>query len=552
MIAELHDGTKLEFPDGTDPAVVQSTVKKVLADRRTQAVQAQTEADREKYSPIGSDWENYAAGIGRGATNLFVGGKQRLDEAAAALEGLIPGGAALSRMTGTKSAAQIRDEGQAAINEQRRLDKPLMATKAGIAGDITGSVMAGVPAGALGAAQSGVALGYITPTANDESVLKNTALGGAFGYLGDKVVKGIGRLISPKVAPEAKTLADQGVSMTPGQILGGNFNRAEEKATSVPFLGDAIANARRRSSESLNRAAINRALQPIGESLPKSVSLGRDAIKYTDDALSKAYDDVLPKLTTRADQQFADEVKSLYGLVQGGNMGQAEADQFGKILTSNLSKFQGQSAITGQTLKQMESELGRLGSSYLRDPSADKRQLGTAIIELQSSLRGLVQRTNPQYAKELTAINQGWANFKRVQKAAASVGAEDGIFSAAQLQNAVKTADRSKDKGAFAKGSALMQDLSDPAKKVLGSKVPDSGTPGRLMNVGAMAGLALEPTVPLGLLGSSVLYSQPAMSVAQRALINRPGWAPVAARRVDQLAPYAGLLGASYAPQIGN
>jgi hypothetical protein len=30
MIAELHDGRKLEFPDGTDPAVVQATVKKVL------------------------------------------------------------------------------------------------------------------------------------------------------------------------------------------------------------------------------------------------------------------------------------------------------------------------------------------------------------------------------------------------------------------------------------------------------------------------------------------------------------------------------------------
>ena len=28
--AELHDGRILEFPDGTDPAVVQATVKKVL------------------------------------------------------------------------------------------------------------------------------------------------------------------------------------------------------------------------------------------------------------------------------------------------------------------------------------------------------------------------------------------------------------------------------------------------------------------------------------------------------------------------------------------
>lgn len=33
ITAELHDGTRLEFPDGTDPSVIQATVKKVLADR---------------------------------------------------------------------------------------------------------------------------------------------------------------------------------------------------------------------------------------------------------------------------------------------------------------------------------------------------------------------------------------------------------------------------------------------------------------------------------------------------------------------------------------
>ena len=31
--AQLHDGTILEFPDGTDPAVVQTTVKRVLAEK---------------------------------------------------------------------------------------------------------------------------------------------------------------------------------------------------------------------------------------------------------------------------------------------------------------------------------------------------------------------------------------------------------------------------------------------------------------------------------------------------------------------------------------
>ena len=41
--------------------------------------------------------------------------------------------------------------------------------------------------------------------------------------------------------------------------------------------------------------------------------------------------------------------------------------------------------------------------------------------------------------------------------------------------------DKSKDKRAFSEGSALMQDLTDAAKTTLPSKVPDSGTPARLM-----------------------------------------------------------------------
>lgn len=37
ITAELHDGTRLEFPDGTDPAVIQRTVKSVLAQPQAQA-----------------------------------------------------------------------------------------------------------------------------------------------------------------------------------------------------------------------------------------------------------------------------------------------------------------------------------------------------------------------------------------------------------------------------------------------------------------------------------------------------------------------------------
>lgn len=529
----------VEFPDGMSD------------DQIVAAIKANAPQQGAPSSPAGTGTENFAAGFGRGLYNLARGGKQRLDEAAASLESLVPGGADISRKFGGKTAADIQAEGQAEIDERRRMDKPLLDTWQGTTGDILGTVAGGSMFSRAGPIGSGAALGFLTPTATGESPLKNTAMSAGLSFLGDKAIRGISRMVSPKIAPDVKALSDQGVKMTPGQIIGGAANKAEERATSLPFVGDAIASARRRSVDSFDRVAINRALTPIGDKLPEKLA-GREAIQYADDALGKAYDDILPKLTTQADAKFVSDIQALRSLVTGGNMGPAEGQQFNRILQNQvLGKFQGQAAITGETLKQMESELGRVGRSYMSDASADKRQLGGAVLELQSSLRDLVMRSNPKYADELKAINTGFANFKRVQRAAASVGAEEGVFSPAHLQNAVKALDRSKDKGRFAKGQALMQDLSDPGKSILGSKVPDSGTPGRLMNVGAMASAAFEPTIAAGLLGSTALYSEPALMLTRRALLNRAPWAQGAASRIEDLAPLGGLFGAAL-PQLGQ
>ena len=47
--------------------------------------------------------------------------------------------------------------------------------------------------------------------------------------------------------------------------------------------------------------------------------------------------------------------------------------------------------------------------------------------------------------------------------------------------------DKSRNKAGFARGDAVMQDLSDPAVNVLGRSVPDSGTAGRaLVGVGLL------------------------------------------------------------------
>jgi len=354
------------------------------------------------------------------------------------------------------------------------------------------------------------------------------------------LLKPAASVISPTVSPQIQALMKEGVVPTIGQILGGGYKRAEEGLTSIPVLGDYIKSAQNRAMQNVNTAAFNRALSPIGESLPKGV-VGREAVEFASSKLDDAYGKLLPKMTVLQDAPFQTEISNLKNMVQSGSIDPKAVTFFNNWIDSNvLNKFQGQGAVTGQTLKQVQSDLretiNRLGAST----DADQRLIGDALKEAQDQVRQLVTRSNPQFAKELKAIDTGYANFKRVERAAAGLGAEEGLFSPAQLQSAVKALDKSKDKSKFAKGEALMQDLSESAKTALGNKVPDSGTPFRSMlaaiagGVGASAvGFPQVASALSGLAASPLLYSKTGQNALATLMTKRPDFANALAAQLS-------------------
>lgn len=419
-----------------------------------------------------------------------------------------------------------------------------IATKAPMAASLLGRVATGAAAGG--------ASGLMNPVTSGDFVdekLKQVALGSAFGGAVPMVTGGLARMVSPKasVNPKLEMLKAEGVKPTIGQTLGGWANAVEEKAQSLPIVGDAISAARRKTWDEARGAAFNRVLEPVGKTLPKGVD-GNDAILSIRQTLNNEYEKVLPKLTTQADKSFADGVSGLKNMVKEGALDPKYVKQFNKTLqTRVLDKFQGQNSISGETLKDTQSfisnEIKRYGAS--QDP--DARLLGDAYKELGSQLKDLSIRSNPKYAAELKQIDTAWANFKRVQKAGSSVAAEDGLFNPAQLHNAVKAADRSKDKARFSEGGALMQDLSGAAKSILGNKVNDSGTAGRLaMGAGALGAGAINPAIPMGLLGGAAMYSSPMQNLLRSAVSARPNAAKPTAQAIRELSNYlvpAGVQG---------
>lgn len=459
------------------------------------------------------------------------------------LVGRLPEGGVDQQVRESEQAYQAQRGSEGGFDGYRVLGNVLNPANIGLARalPVGGTLAARIGLGAVGGAASS-AMNPVTSGDFGEEKVKQLALGGAFGGALPAVTGAVARVVRPNASanPQLQALRAEGVRPTLGQTLGGLANNLEEKATSVPILGDMIGAARRGAAADLNRAAFNRALKPVGATLPKG-TVGRDAVQFTEDAISDGYNSLLPKLTVKADKSFSADLQNLQQMVNTGSLDPNAAKAFNRILQNDvLGKFKGQNALTGETFKAIESDLSNSIKRFAQSQDADQRLVGDALGEVQSSLRQLLQRSNPAQAKELGKLNTAWANFKRVQKASAALGAEDGIFTPAQLQSAVKAADRSKDKASFARGNALMQDLSEAGKTVLGNKVPDSGTAGRLLATGA-AGTAslMDPTgiAPAILGGTFAAYSRPVQSALTALIAERPEAANAIAQALRQSSP---------------
>lgn len=377
-------------------------------------------------------------------------------------------------------------------------------------------------------------------------VAKQIGFGAASSLAGKAIGDKVASVIRPNTNPEVRALIDQGITPTTGQILGGGFARTEEKLTSVPILGDLIKNSQRRSIEDFNRATYGRALDPIG--LKPSGEIGRAGVADVKAKLGNAYDDLLPNLQFKADPQFSSEINNLTSMIQNGNVPPKIADQFNSIVKNEVfSRMTKQGSMDGQSFKELETKLGLEIKRFGQSQDPNDRALADGLGEVLQSARGVLSRTNPQYAEQLANINQGYANYARIRGAASSLGATDGIFTPAQLQNAVKAGDKSAGKGNFATGTALMQDLSESAKNVLGSKYPDSGTIGRALmsSAPAAAGAAyLNPALAAGVGIGGTLAAAPYTAMGQKLaaalLTKRPAVAEPIANAVRAGAPLAG------------
>src|SRR6266404_4749236 len=187
-------------------------------------------------------------------------------------------------------------------------------------------------------------------------------------------------IIKPIGNEVVKKLTDAGISLTPGQILGGWWQRAEDAATSLPLVGDAIKGAQRRGIMTFNQSAINDSLKSIGDKLPKGL-VGNEALTYARRSLSDAYDSLLPKLkgdlhagppanalpgpgvSAIPKPTFNDELNTIRQM--GANLPSQQRKDLNRIIDKEvIGKFTSAGKASGDTLKQIQETLNKEANNF--------------------------------------------------------------------------------------------------------------------------------------------------------------------------------------------
>lgn len=445
------------------------------------------------------------------------------------------------------------------------------ATGLAAAGRVAGDIAMGapvVPASLPGAIAAGAAQSFLTnPLLGSESGVQNAIAGGAGGGAGNLAMRALGGVFRP-ITPsdDVQALLREGIVPTIGEAaasgggrIGQMVNRLEESATSLPGAGQVISGARRRAGvEELNRAVFARAT-PAG--IQPTQMTGRVGLQETYDAISGRYDEALTRIGVIRDPNntFAPDMQRRVGQAVTG-LTQDRIQEVQGIIQNIIGGRQSPvaGAYTADIAKQVDSELGARIRDFRNSAGNDNRLMANAIQAAQGAWRDLIRRNAPDQATRdmLDDANRAFANYIRAERAVGKSAAEHGEFNATQLNQAVReTSAGGARRSEYARGNALMEDLSDPAKAVLSTRLGESGTVPRALLAGGIMGAAGGgaayneqaggPGALTGVLAaaaaSPLLYSRAFSRYALGDLF--PGMQNTLADLAAASVPYAGLAG---------
>jgi hypothetical protein len=369
-----------------------------------------------------------------------------------------------------------------------------MYPKATLAGDVTGgAATAALLEGSL--AKAGLAGGKRLIAAdtlygggygageNNDDRLGGAVMGAGTAIPGGMAGRGLagatGRLATGVTNAGVRTLRDAGVPMTLGQIvsqggLGGKIAKGfEDRTTGFLGLGDLVKARRTEGLQAYNQAGFSHALEPLG--VPHNGYVGEHGVEDLRSATSAGFRNALNGVSVSLDPQFGFDLGNLAKTIRGIP---GVGENLHKALSRSLPNYFKGGDLSGDGLQALLEHIRQIKSGYRNDPLYGA-EIRPALNGLHDAVVGMVDRQVPDVMPAFRAAQQAYKRSKVIDKAVQAASNTDGIFTPAQLGTAAKAAANKYGDTAGTTRRPFF-DLQRAGQNILPSKVPDSGTAGRL------------------------------------------------------------------------
>ena len=392
---------------------------------------------------------------------------------------------------------------------------PLISKILGGAGTAQRGAVVGGTQGALYGA--GTATGGLMD--RGQGAVGGSIIGAPLGAVGNKVINALSPSSFGNITQRISDLGllkGKGMDLTLGQLTGKAGTFFENAFESIPVLGSLPRGARSRQFEQFNRMAFNDALTPIGQKLDDATQMGGDALKDVLNKISKQYDDVLEGVTLDANstQMLTNNIDEILLNSIGAKIDDPLFDKAENEINKFLLKYNETGQLTGQNLKKEYSDLGSRIIAYNKSTNPNDKLIANTLRKVQEEIKNVIRQVEPEVGAKLTATDQSYSMYKILEKTVRSQKQND-FFTPNQLVSAVQSSDLSKGKKLSSMGDMSFSDIAGAGKRVLGSKVPNSGTAERLLTAGLLTGGTGLGTgsLPLMLLSAipSLAYTQGGM-----------------------------------------
>lgn len=315
--------------------------------------------------------------------------------------------------------------------------------------------------------------------------------GAALGSIGSAGGQALGRVTADAiggipVSDAVKALGARGIPMTTGQRMGGFFKSVEDKATSLPIVGDMIAARRAEGLDAFNDEGFREVGSMFGYTPTRAGKEGvEDLIGAPGDprnngAIGQFYDQKTAGVTMPLDEQWPVDWEGV--VEQGGKLPEDHLARFAKALENRVNPINDAGELTGESYQQAVRGL----KSYRNETTKSgfeqdyRDALGGGIDALTAQMK---RGGGDSVVEGLQTADAAYRSAKILQDATKRAKGSDYKFSPFQLQGAVQKS-QSKYPGA-----TPLEKLADDGQKVLPSQYPDSGTAGRVAQMAAGGGV---------------------------------------------------------------